>query len=56
MTLISDYDVNQFIGSGFDYAFLPIVGTRGGILIACRSSSWVTSGTSARLYSLSTKL
>jgi exonuclease III len=56
MAVISDYNVIQFVGSSFDYAFLPAVGTHGGILIVRCSSSWVASGTSVRTYSLLTKL
>jgi hypothetical protein len=39
LSVISDYDVSQIIGVGFDYFYLPAVGTHGGILVAWRSSS-----------------
>jgi exonuclease III len=32
--VISDYDVVQFLGTGFAYCYLPADQTRGGILVA----------------------
>jgi hypothetical protein len=52
LDVISDFDVIQILGSGFDYVFLPMVHTWGGILLAWRSSSWVEDGHSSRSYSL----
>jgi exonuclease III len=31
---ITDFDVIQLVGIGFDYVFVPAVQTRGGILVA----------------------
>jgi hypothetical protein len=56
LIVISDFDMVQFIGPGFNYVFRPADGTRGGILIAWCSSSWVASNTSMRTYSISAKL
>jgi exonuclease III len=53
---ISDFDVIQLLCAGFDYYFLPVVQMRGGILEAWRASSWATSATSSRQYSVSIRL
>jgi exonuclease III len=31
------FDLMQIVGAGFDYFFLPVVQTRGGILVAWKS-------------------
>jgi hypothetical protein len=44
--VISDYDAIQLLGSGFEYVYLTVVRTRGGILVAWHAVVWVTSGSS----------
>jgi hypothetical protein len=44
----------QIFGMGFDYAFLPVVQTRGGIIVAWSFAIWSLSRISHCLYSLST--
>jgi exonuclease III len=56
LSVISYFDVIQIIGVGFDYYFLPVVGTRRGILVAWRPSSWSVSSSSHRTYSVSIKI
>jgi exonuclease III len=46
MDAISDFDIMQILGAGFDYFFLPVVQTRGGILVAWKPSAWNVSNTS----------
>lgn len=41
LAVISDFDVMQCLGPGFDYFFLLAVQTRGGILLAWRSDTWL---------------
>jgi hypothetical protein len=53
---ITDFDIIQTLGTGFDYVFLLVVQTRGGNLLAWRTSAWVVGGHSARSYSLSAKI
>jgi exonuclease III len=53
---ISDYDVIQLVGMGFDYTFLPAVQMHGGILVAWHASSWVSTGSSCRPFSVSVRL
>jgi exonuclease III len=48
---ISDYDVIQLVGTGFD-SFLIVAQTHGGILVAWHSSSWVATGSSYRPFSV----
>jgi exonuclease III len=53
MHVITDYDILQVLGLGFEYFYLPASQTRGGILVAWHSSSWVVSNTSSRRFSVS---
>jgi exonuclease III len=53
---ISDYDVIQLVATDFDYVFLSAVQTRGGILVAWRTTSRVTSDMSSQSFSLSVRL
>jgi exonuclease III len=53
MSVISDYDVVQILGLGFDYFYLPAVHTRGGILVTWHSASWVVTNMSSRCFSVS---
>jgi exonuclease III len=39
LSVIFDFDLIQIVGVGFDYCFLPAVGTCGGILLAWHTSS-----------------
>jgi exonuclease III len=56
LSVISDFDVIQIICVGFDYYFLPAVGTHGGILMAWWPSSWSVSLFSYRTYSVPIKI
>jgi hypothetical protein len=53
LDVISDYDVIQLLGIGFEYAYLLAVHTHGGILVAWRTSVWVASGLSTETFSVS---
>jgi exonuclease III len=44
LNVISYYDVIQLLGSGFEYVYLPVIHTCGGILVAWHAAVWVTSG------------
>jgi hypothetical protein len=48
--VLNDYDVLQLLGHDFDYAFLPSVQTRGGILITWSRSSWSVSNVAMGSY------
>jgi exonuclease III len=39
LTVISQFDVMQMLGPGFDFSYLPVVQTRGSIVVAWRTSS-----------------
>lgn len=56
MALIDDYLNAQIVGAGFDFTFLPAVGTRGGILVAWRASTWAFININRRTFSLSGRL
>jgi hypothetical protein len=56
LSVISPFDIMQCLGSCFDYFFLPIDGTRGGVLLAWHTNVWFASSTSARDFSISAKL
>jgi exonuclease III len=56
VAIISNSDVLQFIGHGFDYFYRPTDGTRGGIHMAWQPSTWVVSNTSMHTYSISPRL
>jgi exonuclease III len=51
--VIFDFDVIQIVGAGFDYCYLPAVGTHGGILVAWRSSVWSVSSSMCHTFSVS---
>lgn len=40
LAVISDFDILQILGSGYDFVYLPAVGTRGGILVTWKASAW----------------
>jgi exonuclease III len=46
LVVISDFNVVQLLGVAFNYAFLPTIHTRGGILVAWRLASWAASSKS----------
>jgi hypothetical protein len=48
--VISDFDVIQLLGPGFEYVYLPTIHTRGDILVAWRASSWVIPSLSTPLF------
>jgi hypothetical protein len=52
LDVITDFDVIQILGSGFNYDYLPIVQTRGGILLGWCNSAWVVANPSTRSYSI----
>jgi exonuclease III len=54
--VIDNFLVMQVLGIGFDYSFLSSVGTRGGILVAWRASSWSASSISTQRYSVLVRL
>jgi hypothetical protein len=54
--IISDDLVSGMLGSGFDYAYVPAVGTGGGILAASRTTVWSGSHVQLAQHSLSIKL
>jgi exonuclease III len=56
MDAFSDFDIMQLLGSGFEYSYLPAAQTRGGVLLAWRSSSWTVSCSSVRRFSVSAKV
>lgn len=43
LPVISDFDIARIIGTGFEYAHLPSLCVRGGILVAWKSSVWAAS-------------
>jgi hypothetical protein len=47
LPVISNFDVIQCLGPGFDFFFVPAVQTRGGILPAWCSNTWSASHTSS---------
>jgi hypothetical protein len=53
---ISDFDVIQLLGSGFNYVFLSVVHTRGGILVAWRTNACVISSSSSQSFLVSVRL
>lgn len=56
MAVISRIDVLSILGSGFDYAFLPAAGSRGGILVAWKSDVWLASNFSYRAHSITMQI
>jgi exonuclease III len=44
--VIADFDIMQILNARFDYAYLPVDGTRGGILVAWLPSIWSISNVS----------
>jgi exonuclease III len=53
LDVISLFDVIQLLGHGFDYSYHPAAQTRGGVLVAWRSSIWSTSSSSIQDFSVS---
>jgi hypothetical protein len=57
--VISNFDVIQLIGPGFDYAYPPpppVDNTRGCILVACQDTVWTVSHRSIHTFSVSIKI
>jgi hypothetical protein len=54
--VIDDFLVMQVLGLGFDYSFLPAIGTRGHILVAWRTSVWGASFASTHRFSVLVKV
>jgi exonuclease III len=54
--VILDFDITQLLGVGFDYVYLPIIQTCGGILVAWRILTWSVSSSAAHRFSVSIKL
>jgi hypothetical protein len=56
LSVLDDSLVANICGSGFQYSFIPAIGTRGGILIAWHSSSWSKMQEDASSHALSLRL
>jgi exonuclease III len=56
LNIISDFDIIQLLGTGFDYVYCLAIHIRGGILVAWRSNVWSVSSSSIHLFSVSTRL
>lgn len=56
LSVISDFDVMQILGPGYDYSYLPAEGTRGGILVAWKASIWSVTHIRPRTYSISARV
>jgi hypothetical protein len=56
LDVVSDFDVIQLVGLGFEYVDLPANHTHGGILVAWRPSSLVVLNSSTRSFSVSIRL
>lgn len=56
LSVISDFDVIQILGSGYYYTYLPVAGTRGGILVAWKSTVWSVTHIRPRTYSISARV
>jgi hypothetical protein len=56
LPVISDFDLIQLLGPGFNYSYLPSEQTHGGILAAWHSDMWSASCASSQCYSVSVKL
>jgi hypothetical protein len=56
MDAFSDFDIMQLLGSSFEYSYLPVGQTRGGVLLAWHSSSWTVSCSSVHRFSVSAKV
>jgi hypothetical protein len=56
LSIISDYDVMQILGSGFDYFFLHVVNMRGGILVVWHAYVWSGSSCLTWNFSVSVRL
>jgi exonuclease III len=53
LVVISHFDVVQMLVSGFDYTYLLVVQTRGGVLVAWRVSSWSSLAIDTHAFSVS---
>jgi hypothetical protein len=56
LSVLDNSLVISICGTGFEYSFLHVVGTRGGIVVAWRTSSWSVSQENMSRHSLSLKL
>jgi hypothetical protein len=48
--------ITNMLGLSFEFAIVPAVGTRGGILVAWRTEAWMITGVSHSAHSLSLKI
>jgi exonuclease III len=55
LDVISQSDILQILGQGFDYFYLLADQTHGGILLAWLSSTWLAVSTSVQVFSISTR-
>jgi exonuclease III len=55
LDVISQSDILQILGQGFDYFYLPADQTRGGILLAWLSLTWLTVSTLVQVFSISSR-
>jgi hypothetical protein len=56
MAVITRSDVLSILGCGFDYAYLPATGPRGGILVAWKTDVWMASNFSYRAHSITMQI
>jgi exonuclease III len=56
LVVISDFDLVQLIGAGYEYSLLLAAGSCAGILVAWKSSTWSASKVSMRSYSVLVRL
>jgi exonuclease III len=56
MDVISNFDIMQLLGPSFEYTYLPAAQTRGGVLLAWRSSSCIVSCSSVHHFSILAKV
>jgi exonuclease III len=56
LAAIDDSLILQMFGPGFDFFFLPAAGTRGGILVAWRTSIWEVDGVAFHSFAISVRI
>jgi exonuclease III len=52
LNVISEFDIMQLLGVGFDYTYLPSVQTHGGILVTWKASSWSVASSFTKRFSV----
>jgi hypothetical protein len=56
LDVINDFDVMQILGPRFDYVYLLVFHTRGGILVAWKGAVWSVSSASTGTFSVSIRI